>query len=221
MAKQNIDYTLYLCTDRSLMRTATIEEMVESAIRGGVTIVQLREKDCSSREFLDTAVRVKKITDRYHIPLIINDRVDIAMAVDAAGVHLGQSDLPVTIARQLLGEEKIIGVSAAKPEEALQAEEEGADYLGIGAMFVTTTKQNTRPVTMETLLEIRSKVALPIVAIGGIGRDNLERFKNTGINGLAVVSAIVAQDNVEMAARELYETFTDRKPCISSIPLSW
>ena len=143
--KNKIDYTLYLCTDRDLMSTDTIEESVEQAVKGGCTVVQLREKNCSSKEFYELAVRVKEITDRYHVPLIINDRVDIALAVDAAGVHIGQSDLPASVVRNIIGKDKILGVSAARREEALKAVEDGADYLGVGAMFATNTKTDARP----------------------------------------------------------------------------
>lgn len=155
--KNKIDYTLYLCTDRDLMSSATIEENVELAIKGGCTVIQLREKNCSSKEFYDLAVSVKKITDKYNVPLIINDRVDIAMAVDAAGVHIGQSDLPADVVRRIIGDDKIIGVSTAKLDEALKAVKDGADYLGVGAMYSTDTKTDARPVTMEELKEIRKK----------------------------------------------------------------
>ncbi len=205
---KNIDYTLYLCTDRDLMSSDTIEESVELATKGGCTVIQLREKDCSSKDFYELAVRVKKITDRYNVPLIINDRVDIAMAVDAAGVHIGQNDLPADVVRQIIGKDKIIGVSAAKLEEAVKAVEDGADYLGIGAMYATDTKTDARPVTMDELKEIRTKVDVPIVVIGGINMRTLPDFKNIGIDGLAVVSAIVAKDDVEKAARDMYRAFT-------------
>ncbi|MCD8329803.1 MAG: thiamine phosphate synthase [Lachnospiraceae bacterium] len=203
-----VDYTLYLCTDRNLMTTDTLEEAVKAAIRGGVTVVQLREKDCSSAEFLEQAFRIKEITDRAGIPLIINDRLDVALAVDAAGVHVGQSDFPATVARRLLGPDKLIGVSAATVEEARKAEADGADYLGVGAMFATSTKTNTRPVSMERLAEIRQAVSIPIVAIGGIQASNAAQFRGTGINGLAVVSAILAQPDIEEAARKLKNIFT-------------
>ncbi|MCD8124432.1 MAG: thiamine phosphate synthase [Lachnospiraceae bacterium] len=203
-----IDYTLYLCTDRNLMTTDTLEEAVEAAIRGGVTVVQLREKDCSSAEFLNQAFRIKEITDRAGIPLIINDRLDVALAVDAAGVHVGQSDFPATVARRLLGPDKLVGVSAATVEEARKAEADGADYLGVGAMFATSTKTNTRPVSMKRLAEIRQAVSIPIVAIGGIQASNAAQFRGTGINGLAVVSAILAQPDIEDAARRLKNIFT-------------
>lgn len=205
--KNNIDYTLYLCTDRDLMSTDTIEESVEQAVKGGCTVVQLREKHCSSKEFYELAVRVKKITDGYHVPLIINDRVDIALAVDAAGVHIGQSDLPASVVRNIIGKDKIIGVSAAKLEEAVKAVEDGADYLGVGAMFATNTKTDARPVTMEELKAIRAAVNVPIVVIGGINMNTLEQFKGMGIDGLAVVSAIIAEKDIEGAARNMYQAF--------------
>ncbi len=205
--KNKIDYTLYLCTDRDLMSTDTIEESVEQAVKGGCTVVQLREKNCSSKEFYELAVRVKEITDRYHVPLIINDRVDIALAVDAAGVHIGQSDLPASVVRNIIGKDKILGVSAARREEALKAVEDGADYLGVGAMFATNTKTDARPVTMEELKGIRAAVSIPIVVIGGINMNTLERFKGTGIDGLAVVSAIIAEKDIEAAARNMYQAF--------------
>lgn len=209
--KQKIDYTLYLCTDRDLMYADTIEESVEQAVKGGVTVVQLREKNCSSKEFYEMALRVKEITDRYQVPLIINDRVDIALAVDAAGVHIGQSDLPAKVVRGILGEDKIVGVSAARLDEAIKAVEDGADYLGVGAMYATNTKTDARPVTMEELMEIRAKVDVPIVVIGGINMETLPNFKGKGIDGLAVVSAIVAKEDAQSAAREMYEAFTGKE----------
>lgn len=202
-----VDYSLYLCTDRELMSSKTIEESVESAIKGGVTVVQLREKDCSSKEFYDVAVSVKKITDKYNVPLIINDRIDIAMAVDAAGVHIGQSDLPADVVRKIIGKDKIIGVSAARLDEAVKAVEDGADYLGVGAMYATATKTDARPVVKEELMEIRRHVDVPIVIIGGINMDTLDNFKDTGVEGLAVISAIVAKEDVEAAARQIYEAW--------------
>lgn len=201
--KHGIDYSLYLCTDRRLMTSPTIEASVESALRGGTTVIQLREKDCSSREFYELGLRVKKITERYNAPLIINDRVDIALAVGAAGVHVGQGDLPCKVVREIVGPDMIVGVSAATLEEAVRAEQDGADYLGVGAMYATATKTDTRPVSMEELLKIRAAVKIPIVVIGGINQQTLGNFKGTGVDGLAVVSAIVAQPDPEAAAREL------------------
>lgn len=197
------DYTLYLCTDSALMSARTVEESVEQAIRGGVTVVQLREKNASSRELYELANRVKRVTDAYNVPLIINDRVDICMAVDAAGVHLGQKDLPCREARRLLGNNKLIGVSAALPEEAVRAQQDGADYLGVGAVFGTATKADTRPVTRETIAAIRRAVTLPFVVIGGVNAENIRELYGLGINGAAVVSAIVAKSDITAAAREM------------------
>lgn len=200
--KQKINYHLYLCTDQKLMTTKTLEEAVEQAILGGCGVVQLREKEASGREFYETAVRIKQVTNQYHVPLIINDRVDIAMAVDAAGVHVGQSDLSASVVRKLIGEDKIIGVSTANVVEAIKAEKEGADYIGVGAMFATSTKNNTRSVSMDTLKEIRKNVKIPMVVIGGINQINAPSFTGIGINGFAVVSAVIAQPDIQKAARE-------------------
>ena len=205
--KNNIDYTLYLCTDRGLMSTETVEESVELAIKGGCTVVQLREKDCSSLDFYNIALNVKKITDEYNVPLIINDRIDIALAVDAAGVHIGQSDLPASIVRKMIGNDKIIGVSAATVDEAVRAKNDGADYLGIGAMYATNTKKDTRPVTIETLKEIRKAVNIPLVVIGGINKHTVPDFKGTDIDGIAVISAIIAEKDIEQAARDLLNLY--------------
>lgn len=205
--KNNIDYTLYLCTDRGLMSTETVEESVVLAIKGGCTVVQLREKDCSSLDFYNIALNVKKITDEYNVPLIINDRIDIALAVDAAGVHIGQSDLPASIVRKIIGNDKIIGVSAATVDEAVRAKNDGADYLGIGAMYATNTKKDTRPVTIETLKEIRKAVNIPLVVIGGINKHTVPNFKGTDIDGIAVISAIIAEKDIEQAARDLLNLY--------------
>ncbi len=207
--KPKVDYTLYLCTDRGLMTTGTVEESVELAIDGGCTVIQLREKQCSSRDFYELALRVKGITARRGVPLIINDRVDICLAAGADGVHVGQSDLPACQVRRLLGPDRILGVSARTLEEALEAQENGADYLGVGAMYATSTKTDAQVVSMETLRAIRGAVQIPIVVIGGINRDTLEPFRGMGIDGLAVVSAVVAQQDIRAAARELVERFKE------------
>ncbi|MEG0902810.1 MAG: thiamine phosphate synthase [Lachnospiraceae bacterium] len=205
--KQKMDYSLYLCTDRTLMSTDTLEEAVEQAIKGGCTLIQLREKDCSSGEFYQTAQSIKNITDLYHIPLIINDRVDLALAVGAAGVHVGQSDLPASIVRKIIGDDACIGVSVATVQEAVKAQEDGANYIGVGAMYATGTKLNTRNVSLELLKEIQKAVTIPIVVIGGIQKENAAIFKELGIAGLAVVSAIIAKPDIEAAARELKHIF--------------
>lgn len=203
-----VDYTLYLCTDRELMSSDTIEQSVEQALKGGVTVVQLREKNCSGREFFDLAVRVKKITDSYNVPLIINDRADIALAADCAGVHVGQSDMPCKELRKIMGD-KLIGVSTATVAEALKAQADGADYIGVGAMHPTGTKTNTRPVTKETLADIRAAVDIPMVIIGGMNKTTLGEFKGMGVDGIAVVSAIVSQPDITAAAKELYRLWTE------------
>lgn len=205
--KSNIDYTLYLVTDRKLMSSSTVEESVEQAITGGCTIVQLREKNLSSADFYETAVKVREVTARLNIPLIINDRVDIALAVDADGVHVGQNDLPADIVRKIIGAEKIVGVSVGNLDEACAAVASGADYLGVGAMYVTGTKSGAAVTTLDELRRIRTTVKLPIVVIGGINKDTIPHFKGTGIDGVAVVSAIVSQPDVAKGARELKNLF--------------
>ena len=203
MDKSKIDYTLYFVTDRELMSCDTVEQSVERAIDGGASVVQLREKDLSSREFYETALRVLKITKPRGVPLIINDRLDICLAAGADGVHLGQSDIPCKIAREILGADKIIGVSSHNPAEAAQAQADGADYLGVGAAFSTSTKSNTTPVTCETIGEIRKAVTLPFVVIGGVNEKNISQLYGLGINGAAVVSAICAKPDITAAAREM------------------
>ncbi|AQS07344.1 thiamine phosphate synthase [Clostridium beijerinckii] len=205
--KPKIDYSIYLVTDRDLMSTETLEEAVEKAIIGGCTLIQLREKDCSSLDFYNTAVRVKEITDKYNIPLIINDRVDIALAVDAAGVHVGQSDIPAAIVRKVIGNDKILGVSTGSVNEAIEAEKNGADYLGVGAMYSTGTKKDADSTSMDELRKIRENVSIPIVVIGGINKDRVKDFKGIGIDGLAIVSAIIAKEDITTAAKELKNEF--------------
>lgn len=197
------DYTLYLCTDRKSMKLGNLEEVAEQAIMGGCSVIQLREKECSTREFFQTAKGIKSVTQKYNIPLIINDRIDIALAVGAEGVHLGQEDLPMAEARKLLGEDKIIGASAHNLEEALKAWKEGADYLGVGAIFGTKTKENAVITSIDTLREICTQVPIPVVAIGGVRGANIEQLKHTGISGVAVVSAIMASEQPKEAAAEL------------------
>lgn len=201
------DFSLYLVTDRGLMSTQTLTEAVEQAILGGCTMVQLREKESSSLEFYEQAQEVKRITDRYEVPLIINDRVDIALAVEAAGVHIGQSDLPVSDVRRLIGMEMLLGVSVSSSEEAGKAMEDGADYLGVGAMFPTGTKTDANAISMEELRRIRRMTNLPIVVIGGINQENAGQFRPMGIDGLAVVSAIIGQPDIRKAAAQMKEAF--------------
>lgn len=205
--KNNIDYTLYLVSDRDVLKGRDLCEAVEQSIKGGVTLVQLREKDTSSLDFYNLAVAVKKITDKYNVPLIINDRIDIALAVDAAGVHVGQSDIPANVARKIIGEDKILGISAATLEEAKLAEVEGADYLGIGAVFPTDTKKDARSVSIELLGEIKKSLTVPVVGIGGINENNAELLKESKIDGIAVVSSILGKEDIEQAAKDMLMKF--------------
>ena len=201
------DYSLYLVTDRMLMSTKTLGEAVEQAVIGGCTMVQLREKEISSLDFYVLASEMKKITDRYGIPLIINDRIDIAMAVGAAGVHIGQKDIPADIARKVIGKDMLLGVSAVSAAEAVNAAKAGADYLGVGAMFPTRTKPDAGFVSMEELGRIRKAVDIPIVVIGGISKENAMLFQPMGIDGLAVVSAVIAQPDIKKSAADLRSLF--------------
>ena len=205
------DYSLYLVTDRMLMSTKTLGEAVEQAVIGGCTMVQLREKEISSLDFYVLASEMKKITDRYGIPLIINDRIDIAMAVGAAGVHIGQKDIPADIARKLIGKDMLLGVSTASVAEAVNAAKAGADYLGVGAMFPTGTKTDASHVSMEELGGIRRTVDIPIVVIGGISKENAMLFQPMGIDGLAVVSAVIAQPDIRKSAADLKSLFLGKE----------
>ena len=202
-----LDYSLYLVTNRLLMSTKTLGEAVEQAIIGGCTMVQLREKEISSLDFYALALDIKEIADSYGIPLIINDRIDIAMAVGAAGVHIGQKDIPADIARKVIGKDMLLGVSAASVAEAENAAKAGADYLGVGAMFPTGTKPDAGFVSMEELERIRREVDIPIVVIGGINKENAMLFQPMGIDGLAVVSAVIAQPDIKKSAADLKSQF--------------
>lgn len=201
------DYTLYLVTDRMLMSTVTLCEAVEQAITGGCTMVQLREKNISSLDFYNLAKAVRHITNKYNVPLIINDRIDIALSMGAQGVHIGQSDIPASVARKIIGRDMLLGVSASFLPEAIRAQDDGADYLGVGAMFPTGTKSDAAAVSMNELQKIRKAVNIPIVAIGGINKENASQLIGIGINGLAVVSAIISQPDIKQAATELKHIF--------------
>ncbi|HBW34322.1 thiamine phosphate synthase [Desulfosporosinus sp. BICA1-9] len=205
MSKVKVDYTLYLVTDRKLLGERDLAQSIELAIQGGVTLVQLREKSLSTKDFLQLAIEVKAITSRYQIPLIINDRLDIALAVDAEGLHVGQEDLPMLKARELFGPNKIIGVSASTLEEAILAQQQGADYLGVGAVFSTSTKTDAPEVSLGQLELIKRTVKIPVVAIGGINLTNLKHVMDTGIDGVSVVSAILAVEDILMASKQLKE----------------
>jgi len=194
---------LYAITDRAWLGEKTLTQVVEEAILGGATFIQLREKDLSYDEFLKAAIEVKAITDKYKVPFVINDNVDIAVAAGADGAHIGQSDEEIRIAREKLGPNKIIGLSAGTLEEAIKAEQNGADYLGVGAVFNTSTKLDARTVSFEDLKKITETVRIPVVAIGGISTENILELRGTGIAGISVVSAIFAQDDIKSAAGEL------------------
>lgn len=207
MKKEDIDYSVYLVTDR---RNKTDEEflnIIEEAIKGGTTVVQLREKTASTKEFYDLALRVKEITSRYGVPLLINDRIDIALAVDSEGVHIGQDDMPADIAREIIGEDKILGVSASTVEEAKKAEKDSADYIGSGAVFPTATKDDADSVSKEELKEIVDSIDIPVVAIGGIVVENASTLKDSGIAGFSVVSAIMSAEDPKEASKKLKEIY--------------
>lgn len=194
MKKSDLDLSLYLVTDRKNL-AKPLEEIVEGAIRGGVSLVQLREKEADSHTLFLHALEMKRITDAFHIPLIINDRLDIMLAAGADGVHLGQSDIPVHIARNLLGSEKIIGASAHSVKEALREEKEGADYIGAGALFVTDTKEDASSMALETFHDICKAVSIPVVGIGGITAGNIIKLADSGLAGVAVSSAMLRNEN--------------------------
>ncbi len=205
-----MDLSLYLVTDRPLSRGRPIEEIVSSAIAGGVTTVQLREKDTPTGEFLDLALRVRTITRESGVTFIVNDRIDIALASDADGIHVGQDDMPADVARRLIGPDRILGVTAADAEEARTAIAAGADYIGCNAVFATPTKTDTgTPLGIAGLEELVRSIDVPVVAIGGINTTNAAEVLATGAAGIAVVSAIVSADDPEEAAREL-KRFTER-----------
>ena len=199
---KNIDYSLYLVTNSDNKTNTQFLKIIEESINGGVSLVQLREKTCSTLDFYNLARDVKKITTKYGIPLIINDRIDIALSVDADGVHIGQDDMPMTIAREILGD-KIIGVSASNLDEALKAEEDGADYLGVGAIYTTNTKNDAKSVSIDELKIISKTVNIPVVAIGGINHNNANELINTQIDGISVVSAIMNSKNPLESAKRL------------------
>ena len=188
---------LYLVTNRYQDSLESFLEKVETACRSGVTIVQLREKNLTTNQYYQLAKQVKEITDAYQVPLVIDDRLDVCLAVDAAGLHIGDDELPVSVARQVLGPEKILGVTAKTVKRALEAEEGGADYLGTGAIFPTTTKENAPITLISTLKTICQRVAIPVVAIGGLTSENIDQLMGTGIAGVAVVRDLMQAEDIE------------------------
>jgi thiamine-phosphate pyrophosphorylase len=203
------DMLLYLVTDRTWLRGRPLSAQVEASLQAGATLVQLREKNLEFREFLDEAHRIRTLTRQYQVPFVINDNVDIAIASDADGVHLGQADGDITAAREKLGEDKIIGISAHNVEEALAAQKSGADYIGVGAIFPTSTKKDAEPLDVDRLRSICDTVTIPVVAIGGITKENILKLKGTGVDGVAVISAIFASEDIGEATEELLELSKD------------
>ena len=200
---KNFDSSLYFITDSSNFEESEFLYRVEQALQGGATLLQLREKDKTTREYIVLAEKVHNLTRKYNVPLIIDDRVDVALAIDAEGVHVGQSDMPVILARKLMGDQKIVGATTKTVEKAQEAYEQGADYLGVGAIYPTTTKVKTILTSTETLHDICEAVEIPVNAIGGLNKDNIDILEGIHIAGICVVSAIMKADYPKKATEEL------------------
>lgn len=200
-----IDNLLYLVTNDK--EEKDFLNIIEEAIKGGVNLVQIREKSSTTKDFYNLALKVKKITRKYDVPLIINDRIDIAIAIDASGVHIGQDDMPCNIARKIIGEDKILGVSASTVSEAIKAEKDGADYIGSGAIFKTMSKNDAPKISKNDLKKIVKSVSIPVVYIGGITTNNIKELDNTGVKGIAIVSAIMDSENPKIIAMNLKKEF--------------
>ena len=194
---------LYAITDRNWLSGNTLASQVEEALRGGATFLQLREKNASKEEIIKEALEIKEICKKYNVPFVIDDDVDIAKEVNADGVHIGQNDASYTYARDILGDNKIIGMTAHNLEEAMAAQNSGADYIGVGAVFNTSTKLDTIPMSRETLMQITSNISIPVVAIGGINENNILELKGSGVDGVAVISAIFSKKDITEAAKNL------------------
>lgn len=206
----NLDLSLYLVTNNSEDEEKFLN-IIEESLKGGVSVVQLREKKAETLDFYNLALKVKEITQKYNVPLIINDRIDIALAIDADGVHVGQSDMPAKTARSMIGEDKILGVSAANIKEAKKAQRDSADYIGVGAVYPTNTKDDATSVPKKELKEIVKSVDIPVVAIGGIAQENAHELNDCGIDGLSVVSAIMEAKNPKIASKNLLKEFKAKK----------
>ena len=207
--KPAIDYSIYLVTDHNCLQGRDFLGCIKNALQGGVTLVQLREKNVDGGIFLQRAIAVKNLCDKYNVPLLINDRIDVALACKAAGVHLGQDDIPPSAARAILGPDAIIGVSAHSCEEALAAEKDGADYLGVGAVFPTNSKDDASEVGLNMLKEIRQISKLPIVGIGGINAQNYTQVRAAGAQGAAIISGILGVNNIEDEVSKIKMTISD------------
>lgn len=206
----NLDLSLYLVTNNSEDEEKFLN-IIEESLKGGVSVVQLREKKAETLDFYNLALKVKEITQKYNVPLIINDRIDIALAIDADGVHVGQRDMPAKTARSMIGEDKILGVSAANIKEAKKAQRDSADYIGVGAVYPTNTKDDATSVPKKELKEIVKSVDIPVVAIGGITQENTHELNDCGIDGLSVVSAIMEAKNPKIASKNLLKEFKAKK----------
>lgn len=199
----NESMLLYVVTDRGYTKDKSLEKQVEESIEGGATFVQLREKNLSFEEFLEIGKSLKSITDKYNIPFVINDNIEVALELNADGVHVGQSDMNAKDCRRLIGEDKILGVSAQTVEQAILAEKNGADYIGVGAVFKTNSKDDADDVSFETLREITASVSIPVVAIGGISKENILKLKGSNIDGVALISAIFSSKDIKGATEEM------------------
>lgn len=197
------DFMLYLVSDSRFESSKSMYDQIEEAIKNGVSMIQFRDKYLNDNDFLQMAIKLRELTSRYNVPLVINDRVDIAIKCSADGVHIGRDDMDIKKARKLLGQSVFIGSSVATVEEALKVQEEGADYVGVGAMYNTTTKDNTKSVSLETLKEICDSIDIPAVAIGGINEENIANLSGRGISGVALVSAILGQSDIAKSTSKL------------------
>lgn len=203
--------TLYAVTDRTWVKDTTLMDQVKEALEGGITFLQLREKHLSKEEFIKEAREMKELSKEYNVPFVINDNIEVALAVDADGVHIGQDDMSVEEARKLLGEDKIIGVSAHNVEEAIKAQKGGADYLGVGAVCATSTKKDANVVSKEEIKKICHTVEIPVVAIGGIKKENIKTLEGTDVDGVAVVSAIFAAKDIKKDTKQLRSLVEEMK----------
>lgn len=205
-----LDLSLYLVTDKRNKTDDEFLKIIEEAIKGGTTVVQIREKEGETLDFYNLALKVKEITSKYNVPLIVNDRIDVALAIKSEGVHIGQTDMPADVARSLIGDEMILGVSASTVKEARKAEKDGADYIGTGAVFPTATKDDAPSITKDDLKEVTGSINIPTVAIGGITLENASELAGTGIAGISVVSAIMNSEDPKTASENLLKIYNEK-----------
>lgn len=205
-----LDLSLYLVTDKRNKTDDEFLKIIEEAIKGGTTVVQIREKEGETLDFYNLALKVKEITSKYNVPLIVNDRIDVALAIKSEGIHIGQTDMPADVARSLIGDEMILGVSASTVKEARKAEKDGADYIGTGAVFPTATKDDAPSITKDDLKEVTGSINIPTVAIGGITLENASELAGTGISGISVVSAIMNSEDPKTASENLLKIYNEK-----------